>query len=126
MALVGRRPETRTRKGPAVVVAIAKLHPDRVEPGGTLSVEVAVRSISPKRQRLSIRIAVEAPHAGRPKVLALDAIELDADESETLRSPIEGTRSTGRHHVDLLVNGVAFPLGGFSVIAERRTGRKRR
>lgn len=119
-------------KAPVVAVGKVTLRPRRVPVGGRLEFEVVLRSSSASGQRLAIDYAVEFPgaRAVRRKVFKLTTLELDADETETLRASVGFAPLTtrrvvpGRHRLDLLVNGVAFPLGGFTVVARRRAPRR--
>jgi 3-methyladenine DNA glycosylase AlkC len=68
---------------------------------------------------------IKANGEASPKVFKLTKVALGKNESVTLKGRIRfqpmTTRKTypGRHRVDLLVNGVAMPLGAFEVIAAR-------
>lgn len=99
--------------------------------GSRLAFEIALQSIWTVPQHLAVALAVESPRsrkAARREVFRLAMLDLDADQSETLRGSVglaavpAGQVASGRHRLDLLVNGVAFPLGGFPV-ARRRTRR---
>ena len=115
-------------KIPLITLGKSTIRPRRVPAGGLLSFEVALHSICKKPQRLAVQLAVEFPgaRAVRRKVFRLATLELESGQAETLRgsvglAPLTARRGTpGRHHVDLLVNGVAFPLGGFAMVARRR------
>ena len=116
---------------PMITVGAVSLRPR----GGRLSFEIALQSIWSAPQQLAVDLAVESPDpeetAVRRKVFELGTLHLDPAQAETLCGSVAiaplASRPIvpGRHHLDLLVNGVAFPLGGFSVVP-RRAARRRR
>ncbi len=118
---------------PAVAVEDVRFEPRRVAIGGSVSMRFILRSRSRTPQDLLVDAAVhfvKASGRGRPKVFKLKRVvlpprgwvELQARFSlavHTTRKPRPGT-----HVVDLLVNGVAMPAGGFEVAAAPRSREK--
>lgn len=112
---------------PRVAVAAA-VTPARVALGGAVTVEVTLTSRTARAQRLAVDLVVhfvKARGEARPKVFKLRAIELPARGTAALAKRISlgemSTRvhRTGRHRVEVRVNGKDFPAGAFEVVARR-------
>ena len=128
---------------PAVAVEGVRFEPRRVPIGGKVEVSFTLRSTASAKDRtgaprgrargaeappqdLLVDLAVHFVKAsGRtsPKVFKLKRVTLSADESVAFSTRISlavhTTRrpNTGTHAVDVLVNGVEFPIGSFKVTA---------
>ncbi|MGA8892019.1 MAG: DNA alkylation repair protein [Anaeromyxobacteraceae bacterium] len=114
-----------------------RLAPRRVRVGGRLTFSLDL--VNPSRRPASLLVDyavhfVKAPGEARPKVFKLRRVELPAGGRVALRGTVSFAPMTtrrhhpGRHRIDLLVNGVARPLGAFHVDAEMerpRSGRSR-
>jgi 3-methyladenine DNA glycosylase AlkC len=109
---------------PAVRISGVRLAPGRVRLGGELRFSFALVSTAKRAQDLLIDYAlhfVKANGATRPKVFKLRRIVLPpaarADFAATVSFKDLTTRRhyTGRHRIDLLINGTAYPLAAFDV-----------
>ena len=101
-----------------------RLAPRRLRIGGTLAFSLDL--VNPSRRAASLLVDyavhfVKASGASRPKVFKLRRVELPAGGRASLRGKVSFAPMTtrrhhpGRHRIDLLVNGVARPLGTFDV-----------
>jgi 3-methyladenine DNA glycosylase AlkC len=111
---------------PQVMVTLTELAPRSVKLGGRLRFRFELASTAAATQELLIDYAVhfvKANGSARPKVFKLRRLQLApasnvelgglvSFESLTTRRPYPG-----RHHIDVLVNGVAHPLAEFQVRA---------
>jgi 3-methyladenine DNA glycosylase AlkC len=115
---VGERPELR--------VALARLSATSVRVGETLRFTVRLESESSRPQQLVVDYVVhfvKADGQQRPKVFKLKRLELGERGSAELQGRISfapmTTRKTypGEHRLELLINGVAYPLAPFALLA---------
>jgi 3-methyladenine DNA glycosylase AlkC len=111
---------------PAVAIADVIFTPRRVRIGGSVDVELVLRSRSRSEQRLLVDLAVhfvKARGGAVRKVFKLQRIILPPRGARALRKrlslAVHTTRKPypGRHAVDVLVNGVTFRAGAFEVTA---------
>jgi 3-methyladenine DNA glycosylase AlkC len=118
---------------PAVAVEAARVRPQRVAIGGQVAVSFTLRSTAKAPQSLLVDLAVHFVKAnGRasPKVFKLKRVELPArgqvELAKTISLAVHTTRKPrpGRHRVDVLVNGDAFPAASFIVVAARQGGKE--
>jgi 3-methyladenine DNA glycosylase AlkC len=111
---------------PRATLRAASIAPARVPIGGTVSIAFELASAARRTQRVLVDLRVtyagaRPGGAARTKVFKLDAGELAPDgaiafrKRLSLRQMTTRTHHPGRHEVEALVNGVAFPLGGFDV-----------
>ncbi len=114
---------------PAVTIEDVKIVPRRVPIGGKAAIAFALRSSSRKAQDLLVDVAVHFVKAhGRTsrKVFKLKRTSLAprerADFALSVSLAVHTTRkpNPGRHAVDVIVNGTAFPLGAFDVVAKNK------
>lgn len=114
---------------PAVVVEGVRFAPAHVAIGGRVLVAFALRSKAGRSQDLLIDLAVhfvKANGSSSPKVFKLKRVTLPphgrAALQTTISLAVHTTRKprSGRHAVDVLVNGIASPIGSFDVIAPSR------
>jgi 3-methyladenine DNA glycosylase AlkC len=110
----------------AVAIDAASFSPARVAIGGQVTIRFTVRSTSARRQDLLIDLAVHFVKASaKPaaKVFKLRRVDLAPGAEITLQKKISLAVHTtrvprpGRHAVEVLINGVAFPVGAFRVVA---------
>jgi 3-methyladenine DNA glycosylase AlkC len=110
---------------PCVRVGRVAITPKRVAIGATVRLSFEVESTASTAQRLLIDYAVHFVKANggtRPKVFKLRAITLQSGEKTTFSAAVSITDMTTRRHypgchcIDALINGKAYPLGGFEVI----------
>jgi 3-methyladenine DNA glycosylase AlkC len=111
---------------PSVTVERPRFDPREVNIGSRTTVRFVLTSQSAKAQELLVDVAVHFVKAnGRaaPKVFKLKRLALARRASVELKSRISFATMTtrrhypGRHRVDVIVNGVAYPLGEFLVKA---------
>ena len=111
---------------PAVRVSRAKLEPRRVKLGGKLRFSFELASTAAAAQQLLVDYAVhfvKANGAARPKVFKLRRLQLDASARLELAGSVSFEDLTtrrhypGRHRIEVLVNGVSYPLAEFEVCA---------
>jgi 3-methyladenine DNA glycosylase AlkC len=111
-------------KRPAVSVEGARIEPRRVKLGGRVIVRFGLRSASRRRQDLLVDLAVHfVKYNGRsaPKVFKLKRLTLEAGRTAKLAGKVSLAPMTtrqhypGQHRVEVIVNGVAFPVGEFAV-----------
>lgn len=117
---VGARPRVRVEE--------LRLTPQVARLGDTLRFTLALRSTSREPQSLMVDYAVHFVKANggrRPKVFKLRRVELGPRASVTLAGKVSledlSTRKhyPGSHELELVVNGVSMPLGGFEVRARK-------
>ena len=109
---------------PAIRIQRLRLEPARVKLGSVLRFSFELTSKAQRAQELLVDYAVyfvKADGALRPKVFKLKKLVLPARAKVALNSRISFAQMTtrkslpGRHKLELLVNGVSYPLGEFSV-----------
>ncbi|WP_224248526.1 DNA alkylation repair protein [Hyalangium gracile] len=117
-------------EGPATLEVTATFHPRRVRVGESVQVRLQVTNASQERQKAVVDLAVhfvKANGAARPKVFKGRTVDLEPGASTTLEKTVSLADLTtrqhypGDHRVDALVNGVASPLGAFTVATAART-----
>jgi len=111
-------------KRPAVSVESARFEPRQVKLGGRVAVRFGLRSASRRRQDLLVDLAVHFVKSnGRsaPKVFKLKRLTLEAGGTAELAGKVSLAPMTtrqhyaGQHRVEVIVNGVAYPVGEFAV-----------
>jgi 3-methyladenine DNA glycosylase AlkC len=111
---------------PAVRVSRATLDPLRVKLGGKLRFSFELASSATAAQQLLVDYAVhfvKANGSTRPKVFKLRRLQLGASLRLELAATVSFQNLTtrrhypGRHRIDVLVNGVPYPLAEFEVRA---------
>ena len=111
---------------PAVTISRATLEPRRVKLGGKLRFFFHLTSSAAAAQQLLVDYAVhfvKANGAARPKVFKLRRVQLGASAQLRLAGSVSFEDLTtrrhypGRHRIEVLVNGVAYPLAEFEVRA---------
>ncbi len=109
---------------PEVAVGEVTIEPATVQIGGTLRFSVGIASTGGTDQALMIDYAVHFVKAfgrTRPKVFKLRRITLRPSATAVLGATISFKDMTtrrhypGRHRIELLINGVAHPIGEFDV-----------
>jgi 3-methyladenine DNA glycosylase AlkC len=109
---------------PAVAVKAARFEPPRLALGQVVRFSFDLVSRARRPQELLVDYAVHFVRRGgaaRPKVFKLRKLSLPAGGTVRLESRVSMAHLTtrkplpGRHAIDVLVNGVAFPLGAFDV-----------
>jgi hypothetical protein len=117
---------------PSVAIGKIKLLPKTVEIGGRLRFSFEITSTGRKVQELLVDYAVHFMKANgktRPKVFKLAGITLAPAGVKEFRGALSFQQLTtrrhypGRHRIELLVNGVAYPLADFGVRAARSSPR---
>ena len=114
--------------GGAAQVSVRKvrIHPQRPAIGSSLAItcEIANRLSVTQRVLADLRVHyVKANGTKSPKVFKLKAVELASHETVQLRKSLSLAQLTtrrhypGTHQVELLVNGRAYPLGTFHLVA---------
>ncbi len=110
---------------PEIEITSVRTSPRSVRRGGQVSFSFQLRSSSSGAQQLVVDYAVhfvKANGAPRPKVFKLKRITLGGGECAELGGKISLAEMTtrrhypGLHRIELLVNGVAFPLAAFEVL----------
>jgi 3-methyladenine DNA glycosylase AlkC len=110
---------------PRIAVRSARVEPARLRIGGKASFRAEIASRARTTQSLSVDLAVhfvKKDGAARPKVMKGRAVVLPPRGTVTIAKTISfalhSTRTPhpGRHAVDLLVNGVAYPGPRFTVL----------
>lgn len=113
---------------PSVTIEDVQLHPKKVTIGHDVALRFTVRSTARTSQQLLVDLRVhfvKAKGLGKPKVFKLKRIELPARGQVELGTKVSLAVHTtrkprpGQHAVEVVVNGVAFPVGSFDV-TERR------
>jgi 3-methyladenine DNA glycosylase AlkC len=108
----------------AARIADVRVTPRRVKIGGTVTLAFAVASTARRQQALLIDVRVHFVKANgqtSPKVFKLKQLDLAAGESAHLSTKVSLRQMTtrkhypGKHTVEVLVNGTAFPVGEFVV-----------
>jgi 3-methyladenine DNA glycosylase AlkC len=111
---------------PKIKVSAVQLSPARVRVGNTLRFSFALTSRSKTSQELLVDYAVhfvKANGAQKPKVFKLKKLVLLPAEKVALEGKVSFASMTtrrhysGRHQIDVIVNGVLFRLGTFDVRA---------
>ena len=111
-------------KRPAVSVEGVRIEPRRVKLGGRVVVRFGLRSASQRRQDLLVDLTVHFVKSnGRsaPKVFKLKRLTLQAGGTAELAGKVSLAPMTtrqhyaGQHRVEVIVNGVAYPVGEFAV-----------
>jgi hypothetical protein len=109
---------------PRVEVGSARLSAKSILLGGEIRFSFSVESTAPRGQQLVVDFAVhfvKANGGSRAKVFKLKRITLEARDSASFEGKVSFAQMTtrrhypGRHRIEVLVNGVAFPLGEFEV-----------
>ena len=109
---------------PNVRVDNAKFTPKKLKIGETLRFSFDLVNISARKQTLLVDFAVHYVKANgktAPKVFKLSSIELSAGQTAQLRSTVSFREMTtrkhypGLHKIDLIINGVPFPLGSIEL-----------
>ncbi len=109
---------------PRVAVTEVKLSPATVKLGGVLRFSFAVTSTAARTQRLAVDYTVHFVKANgrtRAKVFKLKTLTLKPKErvqcsGSVSFAPMTTRRSyPGRHRIEALINGVAYPLADFAV-----------
>lgn len=117
---------------PRVAIGKIKLLPKTVEIGGRLRFSFEITSTGRKVQELLVDYAVHFMKANgetRPKVFKLAGVTLAPSGVKEFRGTLSFEQMTtrrhypGRHRIELLVNGVAYPLADFGVRAARSSPR---
>lgn len=110
----------------ALVKVRGSVAPARVAIGGKVRVSVEVQSTSRREQRLAVDLSVsyvKADGSRRPKVFKLGALDLPPRETRGLSKVLSFAQHTtrrhfpGRHPMEVMVNGEAYPLTVVTVIA---------
>lgn len=109
---------------PKVQIENVSLSPSKLRIGETLRLSLNVKSLSSRKQDLLIDYAVhyvKANGTAAPKVFKLSSITLPALGTASLQSSLSfrqmSTRKhyPGSHAIELLINGVPYPLGSVAV-----------
>lgn len=109
-------------QAPRIRIGAIRIAPARVRLGGTVNCTASLANLSREKQDLLIDYAVHYVKANggtTPKVFKLKRVMLPPKASVPVSIKIRLADLTtrkhyaGRHAIDLLVNGVRFPLGGF-------------
>ena len=117
---------------PRVAIDAVSITPSRVRIGGRVVVTFTVTSTSTRAQSLLVDLVVhfvKARGISNPKVFKVGRVSLAPRASVRLRTSVSlavhTTRvpRTGRHEVDVVINGRATRIGAFDVVSERRTKR---
>ena len=116
---------TRLGSNPSIAIERVGFRPKRVAIGGKVEVTFALTSRSKSRQELLVDLRVHFVKANgktSPKVFKVKRVGLDPagklEVSTRVSVAVHTTRKPyrGRHAVEVLVNGVAFPAGSFQVV----------
>ena len=112
---------------PKVEVRLVQLTPDPAVIGGSVALTLSIGSTDGKVQKLLVDLEigyVKANGECRPKVFKFRMLELAPGETISLSRKISLAQMTtrthyaGRHTLGLVINGQAYPLGAFNVVAE--------
>jgi 3-methyladenine DNA glycosylase AlkC len=107
-----------------VVVQKVRIAPRRAAIGSSVTLACELRSKAATVQRLLVDLRVryiKANGTHRPKVFKLKTVELASRESLPLNKTLSLMQLTtrkhypGTHHLELMVNGRAYPLGSFEL-----------
>ncbi|MDQ3341749.1 MAG: DNA alkylation repair protein [Myxococcota bacterium] len=119
---------------PAFAVEDIRFEPRRVAIGNKVTLAFTLRSTAKQPQELLVDLAVhfvKARGETSPKVFKLKRVALGARERVELKAAISLAVHTtrkpqaGKHAVDVVVNGVAAPLGAFDVVSSGGGARRR-
>jgi len=110
--------------GEAVCVAVSSgsIQPKRASVGGSVTIGADISNTGTRLARVLVDLRihyVKANGASRPKVFKLAELQLPPASTERVVKRISLAQMTtrthypGKHAVDLLINGVVFPLGEF-------------
>ena len=108
-----------------VRVAQARITPARAVLGGSVTVVFELTNTGERPQRVLVDFQihfVKANGQARPKVFKLKTVELAPQETVTLRKTVSLADLTtrrhypGKHAVEVVLNGIAQPLGGFELV----------
>ncbi|HET9439193.1 MAG TPA: hypothetical protein VFO52_03435 [Longimicrobiales bacterium] len=111
---------------PAVTISNVKFSPRDPVIGESLRLSFEVASEGRRQQSLLVDVRVhfvKADGGTRPKVFKLKTVALATRASATFNTTIGLRQLTtrkhypGKHHVEVMINGVAFPIGSFSLKA---------
>lgn len=109
-----------------VAVSQVRISPRRAPIGSAVMLSFTLTNTSPRQQRVLVDFQVHFVKAGgktNPKVFKLKVVELAPGERVDLSKKISlaemSTRRhhSGRHRVELLLNGASHPLGSFQITA---------
>lgn len=109
---------------PRVQVRAPRLSAKAVRLGAEIRFSFSLESTASRAQALVVDYAVhfvKANGGARPKVFKLKRLTLEAKESASFEGKVSFAQMTtrkhypGHHRIEVLVNGVAFPLAGFEV-----------
>ena len=109
-----------------VAVQKVRITPSSVAIGSsvTLACELANRAARVQRLLVDLRVRyLKANGTHRPKVFKLKTVELAPREAVQFNKKLSLMQLTtrkhypGTHHVDLMVNGRAYPLGTFELVS---------
>lgn len=113
---------------PSVTIDDVCFEPRRVAIGGRVGLSFKLKSRSRKPQNLLVDVAVHFVKANggtAPKVFKLKRLSLpprgETELATRISLAVHTTRKPrpGNHAVDVIVNGEAFPVGSFQVVAAR-------
>jgi 3-methyladenine DNA glycosylase AlkC len=111
---------------PKVRVDRVTFSPRRARIGTAVTLSFAITNTARRKQSLLVDYRVhfvKADGSTSPKVFKLKTLELAAADSARVSSRISLRQMTtrkhypGKHHVEVIVNGVTFPVGSFGVQA---------
>ncbi|HYC87984.1 MAG TPA: DNA alkylation repair protein [Thermoanaerobaculia bacterium] len=108
---------------PAVAIERVRFDPPRVAIGGRVAIDLVLRSTSARAQELLVDVAVHFVQARGTsrKVFKLERVTLPPRGSVALSTrvslAVHTTRKPrpGKHAVEILINGAAYPAGSFVV-----------
>jgi hypothetical protein len=104
-----------------------RIAPDCAVQGGSVTVAFELTNTDARSQRVLVDFRihfVKASGQARPKVFKLKTVDLAPQETVTLSKTVSLADLTtrkhypGTHTVDVVINGVAEPLGRFELVAE--------
>lgn len=113
-------------KSTKILIENPTITPQQVKLGETISFAFDLRNTSPKKQHLLVDFQIHFVKANgktNPKVFKLKSVDLAPQASITMAKRISVANLTtrkhypGTHAVDVIVNGVAQPLGSFEILA---------
>ena len=111
-------------KNANIAVAKTKITPKSVQIGGKLTMVSAVTNINSKLQRVLVDLRlhfIKANGKTKPKIFKLKIIKLAAHQIVSLQKTVSVAEMTtrkhypGTHKVEVVLNGVAQPLGKFEL-----------
>ncbi len=123
--------------GESAQVALRKdrIAPRRVAIGSSVTIACELVSMASRVQRLLVDVRVryiKANGTHRPKVFKLKTVELAPREALPLSKTLSLMQLTtrkhypGTHHIELMVNGRAYPLGSFELVQGKLPRREER